>query len=261
MKLPAGWNKIKLYQFKELRQIDKTAGYFSFQLDSLAVLLDVPSEDLEDLSIDEITAMYESIKWFQSEPKKNYKHELVLEEQTYILQPFKKLTLFEFIDLEYFLTNDYINHISHIASVFYRRVDADKWENVEFEPYIFSPFDRYELFDDLYVTEVYGILTDYMKYREDFMNKYEHLFNETDDEDDEEQLDVKDFDSIEDYKASLEQKEQGKRSKKWGWEALLFDLCEGDLTKIEEIGKLPLIFVFNMLAMRKEMGYLETSKF
>jgi hypothetical protein len=100
-----------------------------------------------------------------------------------------------------------------------------------------------------------------MKYREDFMNKYENLFNETDDEDDEEQLDVKDFDSIEDYKASLEQKEQGKRSKKWGWEALLFDLCEGDLTKIEEIGKLPLIFVFNMLSMRKEMGYLETPKF
>jgi len=84
--------------------------------------------------------------------------------------------------------------------------------------------------------------------------------DEEDDDEDDEPLDVKEFDSLEEYKESLKAQEQAKKSKKWGWESLLFDLCEGDLTKIKAVGELPLIFVFNMLSMRKEMGYLETPK-
>jgi hypothetical protein len=143
--------------------------------------------------------------------------------------------------------------------VFYRRIDKDKWNNVEFEPYIFSPFERFELFDEQIVTDVYGILTDYLKYRENFMKKYENLFNDND-EDEEEQDDINDFNTAEEYKDSLKQKERGKKAKKWGWESLLFDLCEGDITKMDDVGNQSLIFVFNMLSMRKDMGYLETSK-
>lgn len=259
MNLPTTWNSVKLYQFKELRQLDRTLGYFSFQLDTLAILAEVDSEDLEDLTIDELNAMFNSVKWVLNEPKKGFKSKLTIEEEDYIFKPFNKLTLFEFIDLEYFLTNDYITHISHIASVFYRRIDKDKWNNVEFEPYIFSPFERFELFDDIFITDVYGILTDYLKYRENFMQKYENLFNDND-EDDEEEDDINDFDSVEQYKDSLKQKEHGKKAKKWGWESLLYDLCEGDITKMDDIGNQSLIFVFNILSMCKDMGYLEAPK-
>jgi hypothetical protein len=91
------------------------------------------------------------------------------------------------------------------------------------------------------------------------MNKYENLFNESD-EDDEEEDDINDFNSVDEYKDSLKQKEHGKKARKWGWESLLFDLCEGDITKMDEVGNQSLIFVFNMLSMRKDMGYLETPK-
>lgn len=259
MKLPKSWHNVKLHQFKELRQLDKNLGYFSFQLDTLAILADIDSEELEDLTIDELNELFQSVKWVLHEPKKGCKSKLTIENEDYIFKPFTKLTLFEFIDLEYFLTNDYLKHISHIASVFYRRIDKDKWNNIEFEPYVFSPFERYELFDDVFITDVYGILTDYLKYRENFMRKYENLFNDNEDED-EETDDINDFNSIEEYKDSLKQKEQGKKAKKWGWEALLFDLCEGDITKMDEVGNQPLIFVFNILSMRKDMGYLESSK-
>jgi hypothetical protein len=260
MKLPKAWNDVRLFQFKELRQLEKGEGYLAYQLDALAILADVNSEDLEDLEIDELNKLFNSVKFVLSEPKKAFKSTLTIEEEDYIFKPFNKLTLFEFIDLEYFLTNDYIVHISHIASVFYRRIDKDKWNNIEFEPYIFSPFERFELFDDVFITDVYGILTDYLKYRENFMQKYENLFNDND-EDDEEDDDINDFDSVEQYKDSLKQKEHGKKAKKWGWESLLYDLCEGDLTKMDDIGNQSLIFVFNMLSMRKDMGHLETSKF
>ena len=259
MKIPKGWHDVKLYQFKELRSLDKAQGYFTFQVDTLSVLLDVDADELEDKDIDEINEMFNGVKWALQEPRKTYKQELTLDESVYVFKDFKKLSLYEFIDLEYFLSNDYITHISHIASVFYRRIDKDKWNNVEFEPYLFSPFERFELFDEVKVTDVYGMLTDYLKYRENFMQKYENLFNESD-EDDDDTDDLKDFDSVDEYKANKEAVEQGKKAKKWGWEQLLYDLCEGDITKTDEVGELPLIFVFNMLSMRKEMGYLETPK-
>ena len=259
MNLPKSWHNVKLYQFKELRQLEKSLGYFAYQLDTLAILADVDSDDLEELEIDELNNLFNSVRFVLSEPKKGFKSKLTIEEEDYIFKPFNKLTLFEFIDLEYFLSNDYIVHISHIASVFYRRIDKDKWNNIEFEPYIFSPFERFELFDDVFITDVYGILTDYLKYRENFMQKYENLFNDNDEEDEEEE-DITDFESIEQYKDSLKQKEHGKKAKKWGWESLLYDLCEGDLTKMDEVGNQSLIFVFNMLSMRKDMGYLEASK-
>jgi hypothetical protein len=190
---------------------------------------------------------------------KGLSNELLLDGETYTLQPFKKLTLDEFIDLEYFLQNDYLVHISHIVSVFWRRTRLDEWQNLHFEPYIFSPFDRQEQFDDVEITKVYGILNEYLKYRENFMQKYTALFN-SDDEPDDEKLDPKDFDTIEEYKDELKAQEQSKKARKWGWESLIYDLCEGDFTKIKAVGELPLILVFNMLAMRKEMGLLETPK-
>jgi hypothetical protein len=92
------------------------------------------------------------------------------------------------------------------------------------------------------------------------MQKYTALFN-SDDEPDDEKLDPKDFDSIAEYKDELKAQEQSKKARKWGWESLIYDLCEGDFTKIKAVGELPLILVFNMLAMRKELGLNETSKF
>lgn len=259
MNLPNSWHQVKLYQFKELRELSENVGFFNTQLETLAILADVPSDELEDLEIEDITELFKRVKWVLNEPKKGVSSELSIDGETYILKPFKKLTLDEFIDLDYFLQNDYLKHITHVMAVFYRRIDADKWNNVSFEPYIYSPFERQELFEDVEVTKVYGVIHDYLKYRENFMQKYASLFQDTDPDEDE-KLDIKDFDSLEAYKEELKAQEQSKKAKKWGWESLLFDLCEGDITKVKAVGELPLIFVFNMLAMRKEMGYLETPK-
>lgn len=259
MNLPNSWHEVKLYQFKELRALKDAGGFFNIQLETLAILADVSTDEIEELTLEEIAELFKSVKWVLNEPKKGLFNELLIDGQTYHLQPFKKLTLDEFIDLEYFLSNDYLVHISHIVSVFWRRTRLDEWENVHFEPYIFSPFERHEQFDDVEITKVYGILNEYLKYRESFMQKYAALFN-SDDEPDDEKLDPKDFDSIEEYKDELKAQEDSKKARKWGWESLIYDLCEGDFTKIKAVGELPLILVFNMLAMRKEMGLLETPK-
>ena len=255
-KLPKGWHEVKLYQFKELREL-KGIGFLELQLETLAILLDVPSDELEELSLDEIGELFGVVKWVLSEPKKGLIEQLEIDGKTYTLKPFKKLTLDEFIDLEHFVTNDFITHISHIVSVFYKRTKTDEWGNVIFEPYVYNPFEVYDKFDDVEVTKVYGLITEYLKFRENLIDKNQELFN-SNDPDDEEKLDIKEFESVAEYKQALKDQEQSKKSKKWGWQSLLLDLCEGDLTKIKAVGELPLIFVFNMLAMRKELGLLES---
>jgi hypothetical protein len=40
---------------------------------------------------------------------------------------------------------------------------------------------------------------------------------------------------------------------KWSWEKLLYDLSNQDLTKIDAVTDLNLIFVFNMLSMVEEL--------
>jgi hypothetical protein len=40
---------------------------------------------------------------------------------------------------------------------------------------------------------------------------------------------------------------------KWSWEQTIYGLTKGDITKSEKVGALPLIYVFNILAMKKEL--------
>jgi hypothetical protein len=86
-----------------------------------------------------------------------------------------------------------------------------------------------------------------MKYREDFLKKYENLFSGDLDEDlsDEErrELDPEEVKEIE--------KEQAQA--KWSWEQTIYGLTNGDITKSDKVGNLPLIYVFNILSMKKEL--------
>jgi hypothetical protein len=76
------------------------------------------------------------------------------------------------------------------------------------------------------------------------MDKYHLLFNEDEEEEEEQPM------TSEESKAKAEQKS----AVKWGWERLLYSLCNEDLTKFKQVTDLPLIFTFNMLSMKKELN-------
>jgi hypothetical protein len=47
--------------------------------------------------------------------------------------------------------------------------------------------------------------------------------------------------------------EKEQAQSKWSWEQTIYGLTNGDITKSEKVGALPLIYVFNTLAMKKEL--------
>lgn len=243
MNLPKSWSEIDVFQFKEIRSLYTIEEAFTREVEILATLADINSDDLEDLDVEEVGAMLRDINFINSEPSKNYKHTL----DHWMVKSISKLTVGEFIDLEYFFANDYIKHLTHIAAVRYKRHTVNEWGDVTLEPYKYSPFDRSELFDEYCINDIYGLITEYLSFREGFMEKYELLFQADEVEEEEEEPKPK---TSQDVKAERE----NKSAIKWSWERLLYSLCQEDITKFDQVTDMPLVLTFNMLAMKKELN-------
>lgn len=244
MLLPKSWNDIDVLQFKELRTLKDIPELFSREIEALATLTGLPSEDLEDYDVDEIQEFMNKVKWINSEPPKKYKSEVAKMH----FKGFNKLTLGEFIDIEYFFSKDYIENISEIAAICYKKTKKNEWKETIYEPYTYSPFDRAYLFDEIPIPHIYGIIPEYLSFRDNFMKTYANLF-EPEFEEEETEEDTKDLTPEEKKEIQEEQK-----IKKWSWERLLYSICNEDLTKISQASDLSLIFVFNMLSMKKELN-------
>lgn len=240
MNLPKSWNEIDVLQFKEIRELYSIEEVFAREVEILSALAGVSSDELEDLDISEVSGMLKDITFINSEPSKKYQHTI----DKWKFKPLSKLTCGEFIDLEHFFSNDYIKHLCHIAAILYRQHTTNEWGELIFEPYNFNPYDRHQLFDEYCINDIYGIIPEYLTFRQSFMDKHYLLFNEDTPDDDDEPK------TTEESKAQAEQKS----AVKWGWERLLYVLCNEDLTKFKQVTDLPLIMTFNMLAMKKELN-------
>jgi hypothetical protein len=241
-KLPKAWNQITIESFIELRTLSDEDGVFNYQIDVLCTLLDCYPEDIEELAIEELEDLLMEVKFIRGEPHKNYKKEIGV----YKLKPFNKITLGEFISLESYFSDNYIEKLLNIVAILYRRVRVNEWGDNVLESYNYHSNDRLDWFLDFPITDVYGLLPEYIKFREDIIDQYKNLMSESYEDDFETDLTL----DAEEQKEFEEEKKQ----KKWAWEQLIWSLCNEDLTKFHAVCELPLILVFNFLGMKKELS-------
>jgi hypothetical protein len=243
MYLPKQWSEISLEQFIEISEIDKTQGVNAYNSDMLAILTEMSYDDIDELDIDEMTKIVEDMKWVLSQPSKLYKSE-ILEMK---IKPFNKLCLYEYIDLDYYFTNNYIKNLANICAILYRQSNINEWGEEILEPYEYDCTIRADKFLDLPITDVYGIINEFLKFRDNFLNTYKNLFNA------EELPELSQEEKEELTPEELKEEEDIKKDSKWSWERMIYGLCNNDLTKSDKIGGLPLTYVFNMLGMKKEL--------
>ena len=239
MNLPRNWNEVNVSQWLELNTIDDEEynSVFLQTIEALSILSDTDPEELEDLDPEELIDLARKVSFIKREPS-NKPKELV---KGLKLKPLDRLTLGEFIDLEHYAMQ-FVQNFDILLSILYKRWKTDEWGNLIFEPYSYSIMSRKLLFQDVSINEVYGAVKNYIDYSNDFKKRYENLFNPVIEED-ETELDE------EDIKAEAEEKV----FTKWSWEKLLYDLANQDLTKIDAVTDLNLIFVFNMLSMVEDL--------
>ena len=243
IKLPKKWSQVTLEQFIEFSAIDKEQGAYHYNSEALSILSDEPIDTIEDLDVDEMAELVAEAKWCTSEPSKRYKHELLGMK----FKPLNKLTLYEYIDLDYYFNNNYITNLDKVCAICYRQSKVNEWNDEVLEPYEFDCNIRAERFLDLPITDVYGIVHEFLNYRDTFLKNYENLFTgELDEELSEEERREMDPEEVKEI-------EQEQKLAKWSWEQTIYGLTNGDITKSEKVGALPLIYVFNMLSMKKEL--------
>ena len=205
-------------------------------------MLDCYPEDIDELAIEELEELLLSVKFIRDEPPKNYKSELGI----YKLKPFNKITLGEFISLESYFSDNYILKLPNIIAILYRRFRVNEWGDETLETYNYNSNDRLDWFLDFPITDVYGLLPEYIKFRDGIIDQYKNLMTESYEDD----FEIDSNMDAEDLKAAEEEKKQ----QKWGWETLIWNLCSEDLTKFHAVCELPLILVFNFLGMKKELN-------
>jgi hypothetical protein len=241
-KLPIAWNQITIETFIELRSLSQEDGMFNYQIDVLCTLLDCYPEDFDNITLDELEELLLEVKFIRDEPHKNYKNTL----GQYKLKPFNKITLGEFISLEAYFSDNYIEKLLNIIAILYRRVRVNEWGDEILESYNYHSNDRLDWFLDFPITDVFGLLPEYIKFREGIIDQYKNLMTESYEDD----FEIDSNMDAEDLKAVEEEKKQ----KKWAWEQLIWMLCQEDLTKFNAVCELPLILVFNFLGMKKELN-------
>ena len=238
LKLPKQWSQISVSQFLELNRLSSEDGLFNYKIDVLCILTDKDVSYFEELELNELSELTKQIKWLQSDPSRRYKNKL----DNYVLKPYSKLSLGEFIDLEHYFSNNYLDHFCHILALLYRRTSKNIYGDDIIEPYNYSPSDRLDWYLDYKITDVYGIIPEYLKYRENFTNTYTNLLVDV----------VTDDEVLEDADEIKEQKRE-QQKQKFAWESTIMALCNDDLSKFNSILNMSVVLVFNILGMKKTL--------
>ena len=211
---------------------------FNYQIDVLSALTDSNISEFEELDIDELTVLTEQIKWINSEPSKRYKNKI----DKYVLKPFTKISLGEFIDLEHYFSNNYLDHFCHILALLYRRTSKNVYGDDIIEPYNYSPSDRLDWYLDYKITDVYGLIPEYIKFRENFTNTYTNLL-----------VDVVADDEVLDDADEIKEQKREQEKQKFAWESTIMALCNDDFSKFNDILDMSAVLVFNILGMKKTL--------
>jgi hypothetical protein len=256
--IPKTWDQITVGQFIELNTIDLTQfeSEFYLNLEKLAIVTNTSADDecWEEMDVIELSNIIKTSEFLFSAPANKFKTKL---ENGFILKTFNDLTLGEFIDIEYFIQDNVIINFTKILSIIYRKHRIGDWNEVIMEPYsVIDINTRSQEFEDISISSVFGIIDAYAQFKNDFVTKYSALFEPEIDE----ESDIEKYGDLIDEQDPIAQKELEdekkieEKQKKWAWEKLLFGIAQGDMIKINQVTQLGLVYVFNMLAMRKELG-------
>lgn len=254
MKTPRSWSEITIDQYNELRELkgEEIESIFDLQIERLAIITDTEAEEIEDQiqDIEELTKLTERTRWIDGAiiPRSTAE-----EYEGLFFKGFKDLRLGEFIDLERTFEKDYYKEAAKILAILYRKVKAGEWGEKVIEPYrVVNLAERIEFFKNAPVDLAERVIRDYLKFRNDFINKRKPLFEN--EEEDEEQDEEEESDEVEGLTIEEANKQkQNEALKKWSWEVFIYRLCGKDLTKFEEVTDLKLTLVFNFEAMLSEV--------
>jgi len=196
-------------------------------------------EELHNLSIDELVNLYNENNL---ELDSNGRNVIKIDTTPLQIIDFNTVSLGQFIDLEHYISDNWMKNIPFITAILYRLFDKQPLKEIIFEDY--STIDIKErgniFLDTININHVYGNIMKYIKWRESIFSTYSFFdsgINDINpDELNEEELEIY-YDEI----------NNAEKSKKSMWQDILTKVSEGDITRFDKILETNVILVFNRL--------------
>ena len=247
LKLPKSWYEITVDQFIELKSesIADFQSIVQYRMDQLFIITNTDIDnEFWDIPAEELDGIIKSLEWMNSQPTLNFKKNL---NEDLFFKDLKTTTIGEFLDLEYWFSINYIEKLPMICAILYRRNRLNEWKHTIIEPRDYDTLERAEVFYDLKITDVYGVIDSFISFKKNFVDKYSNHFEEKEPELKEGEEIV--YETIE--QKDIEQKE--KIIKKWNWERLIYQFAKDYRMQYLDVLDLPLIFFFNQLSMKEDL--------
>jgi hypothetical protein len=251
------WIDFNIEKFIDIRSSEKFESSISMMIFCLSVILDIDIEEIYKWDVDKVVFEYEKIRFLNTEPDKNI-NDIKVKGVDFKLIPFSYLTYGQFIDLEFYFTENWIENLHYIVSILWLRYEKiDDFTETIFEPY--NKVDLHKKADifkkEVMVNDIYGVYDLVSNFRKSVFEGYD-FFN-TDDEGE------IDWDNLNDEQSEIvkEELEKLEVERKNTWMEILWVLSEGDMTKQKDILDSELYFVFNTLSYKikkdRELGVIK----
>lgn len=235
------WENVTVFQYQEMIESYENDNDFEKYIQFLCILTNTDMEYWNDRNIEEIAKYVKTLTFLQKEPESK----LIKEINEFKLIDINTIKLGEFIDIEYFLNNNFIKNIHKIAAIMYRKYKYDEFNNIIYEPYKNINLEtRGEYFLNQPIINILGVIKYINEFKSIFNENYKTVLNPNINEEDLDPIDELD----EKEKKEIEKE---KLREKWSWEFLLKELTNDDLTKYNKILDLELIFIFNQLIFKQ----------
>lgn len=207
------WNTVTVGQFLEIIELD------SQELSPTEFYLEriaiVTGNDYFDTDESELNGILKEFRWLDSLPTKKTN------------QSFRHLSFGAFIDLNSYCTDKApIENIDKICAT------IRGYETLTFEC---------EKIREEPIINHYSTVHSFVEYRAEILEKYKGLLEDEDIEDEDEEPE------------EIQPTKTEQTNTKWGWQRLIYGLCNGDVTKFKDVTGLGHILVLNWLSMETEL--------
>lgn len=248
--IKTNWNEIDVETFIELKTIDDSEynTYFSNKLERLAVITGTLYNDdiWNEMDCDDIENLYDKIKFINNDPPKNFKTDIGI----FKYKGVRNITIGEYIDLNKWCSDNFFKNLDLILSVLYRKYKYDEFDRLVFEDYNFNINERKNDFHEFIISDVYGVLIEFINFKKEIENNYTDIFQSIPDGDDE----IEENLSPEEKLIIKREIDEEKKQLNWVWENIIYNLSGQDIVKMKDVFNLKAIFVFNMIAYNKSMN-------
>lgn len=209
------YNDVSIAEYLELRELQSIYEGIELIQEIVAYVLDIDPLLIEEYSIRELNEIYENNQWVNELPVDINKSNIT------------SLSIGKFIDLNALVTEKADSNITDILDIL----------EIEYDLYS-TP-----------ITNVYHHINSFIEYRTRIINAYPSYF--IGEPDGEEEIDPATIVNARDRMLYEQQLKRDKAKAELQWHALIFELCDYDLTKVDSISNLPTELIFNALVTRK----------